>query len=442
MSRKKRMMDSVSCQDRKSKSMISEYERARIRKYRAEGIGIREISRRTGINRNTVRRWLRQESPAPRKRSAAGDYLASHKEAVLKLFLKCELNCVVLRRVLREEFGVDVSLRTLQRFCEPYRKEIKRKKAVDEVPERFETAPGVQMQIDFGEREILINGEPVKVHVFVAILGYSRRVFCKVYPAETQVAWLDGVECAFSHFGGVPCEIVSDNAKCLVRNPAATNPAARFTERYFSFCNYYSIKPVATGVAQPQSKGKIERAVRYVKSNALVYVDKPSIEDWNIYLENWCRDSDSRNLTTVFEGPYTPEDRFLLEEPKLRKCDLPRIANFKSETRKVAKDGLIRVDNMYYPLPHSLIGMEVQILTDANTVTVSRAGEEVAVLDKAAGVFKPNPQTVSTVSSEEAAYRRLSKDPQWQQYQSSVNPLQRDGSVYDRAIGWASRSAS
>ena len=53
------------------------------------------------------------------------------------------------------------------------------------------------MQIDFAEKDVIVNGETLRGHFFIAVLGYSRRIFAKAYSAENQAAWLDGIESAF-----------------------------------------------------------------------------------------------------------------------------------------------------------------------------------------------------------------------------------------------------
>ena len=81
---------------------------------------------------------------------------------------------------------------------------------------RFETAPGQQLQIDFGSATLEIDGARQKVHVFVATLGYSRLGYVAAFRHERQAAWLAGLEGAFAHFGGIPREVLLDNAKALV----------------------------------------------------------------------------------------------------------------------------------------------------------------------------------------------------------------------------------
>ena len=71
---------------------------------------------------------------------------------------------------------------------------------------RFETPPGHQLQIDFGEVRVVVGSETVRVYLFVATLGYSRRIFVQAFRHERQSAWFDGTEAAFRYFGGVPRE--------------------------------------------------------------------------------------------------------------------------------------------------------------------------------------------------------------------------------------------
>ncbi len=302
------------------------------------------------------------------------------------------------------------------------------------------------MQIDFGEKIVTIDGQKVKIHVFGAKLCYSRRVFAKAYWAETQSAWLNGIECAFKYFGGICATIVCDNASSLVRDHYASKPENRFTEPFYNFCNYYHTKPMATAVRKPRSKGKVESAVKYIKRNALVNVTHPSLEALNVWLESWCRQTDGRTLSTIFAGPYTPAKRFLREKRHLRKNHLPSIARLFKEARRVGKDGLIRVQNRYYRLPDACAGKEVQVLIDDQTITVTRAGETIAKLDKTTDAFNPIPQALSTEEPKEAAAQRaldrLIKDEDWLRYQACGSTLCANTAKYDLVVGWQGAATS
>lgn len=167
----------------------------------------------------------------------------------------------------------------------------------------------------------------------------------------------------------------------------------KFTHGYFHFCNYWNVKPIASSPYHPQSKGKVERAVRYLKENALVGQDFQSLIQLNQWLECWSLTyADNRELDDLIEGLKTPKERFWIEKGALRSFDKPRIAAIREETRKVNGADLIRVDNNFYRLPCELINKDVQILVDDSTVIVSRKGVFVVELDKAASVYRPSLQ--------------------------------------------------
>ncbi len=114
-------------------------------------------------------------------------------------------NADVIRQELATEKGIVVSLRTIERAVQPYRQELA---ARARATARFETAPGKQLQIDFGERLVEIAGGKIKVFLFVATLGYSRRLHVRAFRNERQESWFAGLESTFAKFGGVTEEAV------------------------------------------------------------------------------------------------------------------------------------------------------------------------------------------------------------------------------------------
>jgi transposase len=114
--------------------------------------------------------------------------------------------------------GLDVSARTIQKLTSDRRREL-RVAAVATV--RYETAPGAQMQIDFGQKLVSIAGTLVRVYLLVAVLSYSRRLFVKPFLAERQDDWREGIAAAFRHFGGVPRTLLGDNARSRLERRAA-----------------------------------------------------------------------------------------------------------------------------------------------------------------------------------------------------------------------------
>ena len=193
-----------------------------------QGHSATKIGKLLGCGRNTMLRHLRKDFKSPR-RAQAPSVLDAYTDFLLERFLRHHGNADVVHQELVAELGIDVSLRTVQRALQPHRQRLR---AARLLPPRFETKPGEQAQIDFGVKTVMVEGREQAVHLLVVTLGYSRRIFAKAYPAETQGAWLDGTEAAFAHFGGVPKTVLMDNAKALVTTPRHGNAPATFNDRH------------------------------------------------------------------------------------------------------------------------------------------------------------------------------------------------------------------
>jgi transposase len=247
------------------------------------GWRVKAIARELGMARNTVRAWVRRGPDADRPRTGRPLALVGHEVWLKARFLAGVRNADVLRQELADR-GLLVSIRTVERFVSPLRA-----KAVnaERATLRFETEPGQQMQIDFEEKWIVVAGERVKAFVFVATLGYSRSTFAHVYPNLRQRHWLEGLEAALHHFGGVPESCVVDNAKALVLRWQGDRPV--FHPEFEAFCCHWGMKPRACRPYRPRTKGKVERGVGYVKGNALGRVSWASWEALHGHLTWWMR---------------------------------------------------------------------------------------------------------------------------------------------------------
>ena len=136
------------------------------------GWGTKRIARELGISKNTVKRYLKlgkwQQAKGREKTKLDGLQVWLREN-----FEKHRGNADVIRQELLA-IGIKVSLRTVQRAVQGFRREalVKAKATI-----RFETPPGKQLQIDFGSTHVLIGNEKIRVYLFVATLGYSRRIF-------------------------------------------------------------------------------------------------------------------------------------------------------------------------------------------------------------------------------------------------------------------------
>ena len=343
---------------------------------RGLGWGSKRIAAELGCARNTVRHWLAQgewRACASPSRSKKLDGLS---EWLRERFRRHAGNADVVRQELVEEKNISVSLRTVERAVAPLRRELV---AAARATVRFETQPGEQLQIDFGERRVVIGGIAVKVYLFVATLGYSRRLHVRAYGHQKQNNWFDGMESAFGAFGGVPCEVLLDNAKALILLHDRSSREVVLHPRLHAFASHWRFRIRACAPYRARTKGKDERGVGYVKSNAIAGRRFASWSAMEAHLEAWTREvADARVHGTTGEPPML---RFARDEAAaLRPLGgTPPFITARDLLRRVGADCAIEVDGNSYSVPWRLIGERVRVTVGSGAVRVLHAGREVAV---------------------------------------------------------------
>ncbi len=349
---------------------------------RALGWGERRIATALGCSRRAVRRYLAAEGWVSYRRPRRSKRLEGLEAWLEERFFRHRGNADVVRQELEREQGVTVSLRTVERAVKGLRRSLA---AEARATLRFETPPGRQLQIDFGETRVSIGGDVVKLHLFVATLGYSRRVFVRAFRHERQSAWFDGMETAFGHFGGLPQEVLFDNARALVEDHDAATREVRFNERLHGFARYWGFRPRACAPYRARTKGKDERGVGYVKHNAIAGRGFDSWAALEAHLDGWMREiADQRVHGTTGE---TPMARFVREEAAaLRPLDgRPPFDPMRELIRRVKTDATIEVDTNSYSVPWRLIGETVAVTVAGGRISVRHCGGEVASHGEIAG---------------------------------------------------------
>ena len=147
------------------------------------GWGTRRLAQQFGCSRTTVRRYVAAGGWQPFAAPRRGGKLSGLEAVAAERFRRHRGNADVVRQELARERGIAVSLRTVERAVQRCRRELA---AEARATVRFETPPGQQLQIDFGETRVPIGGEPVRVYLFVATLGYSRRPYVQAFRHERQ----------------------------------------------------------------------------------------------------------------------------------------------------------------------------------------------------------------------------------------------------------------
>ncbi len=347
----------------------------RIRVLAEAGWGHKRIAREVGVARNTVRRYLRAGSEAdkqvrPKARRLTGD---EQQRAVELWNGAAEGNAVVVKALLEQE-RVGASVRTVQRAVEERRRQVH---AAQVATVRFETKPGQQMQVDFGEKKVRLGGQLVKVFLLVAVLSFSRRLFVRAFLNQRGDDWREGVAAAFVHFGGVVLEVLGDNARPLVDEHDRKAGSVRFHPAWVEFCKDWDVTPKACGPYRARTKGKTESGVKYVKRNALAGREFESFAALEKHLVEWMAEADARVHGTTHERPL---DRFEREEKAalrpLPSRPLPR--RQQRLKRKVANDALVDVDTVRYSVPHRLVRESVEVQVGEAEVRIFHAGKLVA----------------------------------------------------------------
>lgn len=355
--------------------MVKPEEIERMLEMRARGWGAKKIASELGCARNTVRRYLRAGGAVRYRQPQRRCKLEEVKLQVERSFRKHHGNADVVRQDLEREHGLKTSLRTVQRAVQGLRRRLN---AEARATVRFETPPGAQLQVDFGTRRVVIADRAQAVHVFVATLGYSRRLHVMAFDHERQSAWLDGLEGTFHHFGGVTREVLFDNARAIVDFHDPMTREVRFNERLRAFAQHWNFVPRACAPYRARTKGKDERGVGYVKHNALAGHQFESWSALQAHLSRWQREiADRREHGTTGEVPL---ERFTREEQAALSpvAGRPSFNPSRLLLRQVHSDACVEVESSFYSVPWRLIGETVRVEVDRDHVDAYVGAQRVA----------------------------------------------------------------
>lgn len=371
-----------------------------IRKLRESGFGAKAIAKQLGVARNTVRRYLRLGRAAQTQvRPNARKVTESVRAQAVELYGgEADGNAAVVTEMLQAR-GLSIAKRTVQQIISPVRQK-QRADALASV--RFETRPGEQMQIDFGQRDVRIAGADVRVHFLAAVLSYSRRIFVKAFLSERQDDWREGIVGAFRRFGGVPDVILGDNARALVSGRDRQTGLVVFHPAYLQFCRDWNVKPKACWPYRARTKGKTESGVKYVKRNAIARREFGSFVELEQHLTAWMSKSDERVHGTTHETPIARFERS--ERKTLHKLPAnPLPSREQRMQRRVANDAYVDIDTVRYSVPASLVRAHVEVQVKEREVLIRVGGELVATHARS---FEPH-AVITDPQHHAALWRRL-----------------------------------
>ena len=344
-----------------------------IKSEKAQGVYQKDIAEALGVHPKTVRRALqRSAAPSGDSRRKRWSKVLPYRELIDHLLIEGVRNGKVVYRVLQEH-GYEGKYTILSEYLRPRRPVRESRRTV-----RFETAPGVQLQSDWGTFYTEIAGRRTKVHFIVNTLSFSRRFHFWCIGREDAEHTYEGIIRTFEYFGGVTKEVLVDNQKAAVIRHKISGRVV-FNERFLDLASHYGFAPRACRPYRARTKGKDERMVGYIKHNFFQrYRHFEDFSHMNALAERWlAEEADQRMHGTVKE---VISERFKTEVPAL--CALPRVRYDTSylERRVAAWDGYIEVRGNRYSVPDHLCSktISVRISLEGTVLVYDENGEKVA----------------------------------------------------------------
>lgn len=358
---------------------------------RVEELSIRELAKRHGVHRRTVRQALVSATPPTRKapirssprldpfKDAIDDMLRSDLDAPRK---QRHTATRILARLVDEHGATGLSYSTVRDYVRVRRAQIDLEagRRVEEVFVPQEHAPGQEAEVDFGEVYVVIKGVKTKCQMFIYRLSFSGKAVHRVYPTGAQEAFLEGHIDAFETLGGVPTRHIRyDNLTSAVLAVVhGGNRRRKENDRWVLFKSFYGFDSFycQPGIAGAHEKGGVEGEVGWFRRNHLTPMPEvDSLDELNDKIKHWEAADDSRRITgklkTIGEDYATERD--LLAPLPVDRFDPGLVLH-----PRVDRSAMITVRMMKYSVPARLIGRKVRVSLRASHLVVFDGHQVVA----------------------------------------------------------------
>lgn len=285
--------------------------------YLEQGLPKAVIARQLGLDRRTIHRWIAAGQlevevdtgllPPPVRRSRSPSKLEPYKAIIqerLKDFPEMPATRLFEEVTAAGYPGAYTQVKAFVRSIRP--------PAEPEPPNRFETEPGVQAQVDFAEARFPWG----KRYALLVVLGYSRHLYVQFSTRQDMRALFAGLEAAFAFFGGVPKELLFDQMASVI-TADLRDQGERLVENaeFLRFAHHWGFRIRACRPYRARTKGKVERSVRYLRESFLYGREFLGDADLAEQLQDWlARVANVRIHGTTGERP---QERFLRDEQHL-----------------------------------------------------------------------------------------------------------------------------
>lgn len=348
-----------------------ETEAAIVRLFHAEKWKIGTIATQLGVHRDSVRRVLSQNGLVVPAREVRPSMVDPFVPLILETLTKYPKLTGSRLWMMARERGFQGSADHFRTYVARHRP-----RPPAEAYLRVRTLPGEQAQVDWAHcGKLKVGNTERRLLAFVMVLSYSRRLFVRFYLGDATDNFLRGHVAAFEFFGGVPREALYDNLKSAVLE--RLGEAVHFNPTLLALASHYRYAPKPVAVARGNEKGRVERAIRYLRGAFLAGREVKDLDTLNAEALAWCQDEASLRRWPDDHGLTVAE---AYEEERPRLLALPADA-FPTDERlgaKVGKTPYVRFDLNDYSVPHVHVGKMLEVIASLEVVRVLDGGQVVA----------------------------------------------------------------
>ena len=344
-----------------------------IKSLKNKGLSISEIARNLNINRKTVYKNLKKENIPRYKRPKIKSKIDPYKIFIDEKLKKYNLSAQKLFQIITRQ-GYAGSYSLVSKYVKKVKKDYKTQAVM-----RFETLPGEQAQVDwgsFGEFHDNEQKKVIKLYCFFMILGFSRTLFIQFFERQDTKHFLLGHNMAFKYFGGYTNEILYDNLKSVVIKRKIKVSESEYNKKFMDFAGYYGFKPILCRPYKPNTKGKVENSVNFVKDNFFKGESFHSLKQINEEAMKWLEEKNNRLHRTTMEKPF---DR--LKREGLNSMENKKLYDLvETEYRKVFSDCRFHYEGNFYSCPPKYVGKEISIKRiEKDKIEFSYRGEAIDI---------------------------------------------------------------
>ena len=333
-----------------------------IRNMAENGMKISEIAKELNMDRKTVKKYVKSRTvPKYGQRKKTGLKLDPYRDYIRDRINKYNLSAVRILEEIRKK-GYNGGYSTLKTYCATLRKD----RAINAVI-RYETEPGRQAQVDFGEfGHIEIDKVWKKLYAFSYILGYSRYRYVE-FTVDISTQNLIKMHLnAFRYTGGIPSEILYDNMKQVVLERKIKTSESKFNEAFMRLSEHYGFTVRLCWPYRPQTKGKVERNIGYLRSNFFSGRTFESLQDTNTQCSKWLIEANGKVNTTTGKIPSDS----VKEEILITMNGIPEFTYSITNTRKISRECYVNYNSNRYSVPWKYAGRECTVKEENGKIRI------------------------------------------------------------------------